>query len=746
MNRSPANVAVVRGNHDLPSPPPRPVWTLRLADDASPLRRFLHGFLLHLIIAGSLLKDPAHRRRYLQVTVVQVIVTVVLALIFVPVQQYVREATREVEREAEAALQQTLGVVQSGLAAATDRRGEQVPVASANAPADGAPEDRLASSLDDRVREFRLEVEALRVAQTPPVPPVPSVSGLPPPPPPLPGVTPPEVDVPEIAAGAPDDERIQELIARARESAEEARELAREGEGTLAQVKQLHAAAAMHRREAAQVEQELERTLQAHEAELSQALLALEKSAAAEQARAPELAAELRAEARELEQEGAERRRELQQSARERRLDAQQVARELEQDAAELQREAAARRREAQQRERQAEQIARSAELVAREAALRATETLRERLEARPTARPEELENQLVTLEHRLEQAMEDESLSADARAQVAMGVAIEASFVAQRASDELRRQSRLLRRNATSLGEEQREEAEDAVATFSEVAEEARELAREARAEAKSALTMVAAAARELEPTQRRIVAAVDDLSPFAQLALFLAALYAGLYVVQSVVILFAREYHDAFSRDASLATGLAPEDPDRRPRVRLDWKWLRTRMWRRWRALKLFALGLPVVYLLTWWLPGGLRTFALSAWGAYWFIVFVAAKSARAWVDEGVAAEPWFLRGASRLARRFRLLGTAPFRLYGKLWRKHGTSVFAPAECVERQPWEFAGLTLFRFLASFPLVKLFFRPFTPVASAHLLESHRVHHPTRRRVDAAAFAGGGWD
>ena len=46
-------------------------------------------------------------------------------------------------------------------------------------------------------------------------------------------------------------------------------------------------------------------------------------------------------------------------------------------------------------------------------------------------------------------------------------------------------------------------------------------------------------------------------------------------------------------------------------------------------------------------------------------------------------------------------------------------------PAERVEEQPMEFAGLALSRALALFPLTKLLVRPLFPVAAARLLVEH---------------------
>jgi hypothetical protein len=204
---------------------------------------------------------------------------------------------------------------------------------------------------------------------------------------------------------------------------------------------------------------------------------------------------------------------------------------------------------------------------------------------------------------------------------------------------------------------------------------------------------------------------------------AIYWAALLSSLQIAQWIVIALSRDYHKALSREVSLRTGVAPEDEPLTPRVRLNASWLRRKMMRRWRALVVFALGLPVLWVLTLLLPWSDRLFTMLMflWGAWWFVVFTAGKSALAW-NEQAPREPWFLRGwnglTSRVAPpRWMLLG-----VYGSVWTKHTREVFAPAACVEQRPWGLMGLAVVRALAALPLVKCFLRPVIPVAAAHLL------------------------
>lgn len=200
-------------------------------------------------------------------------------------------------------------------------------------------------------------------------------------------------------------------------------------------------------------------------------------------------------------------------------------------------------------------------------------------------------------------------------------------------------------------------------------------------------------------------------------------AALLSSLQLAQWLVVALSRDFHTALSREVSLRTGVAPEDEPLTPRIRLNLPWLRTKMKRRWRALVVFGLGVPVLWLLTLFLPWSdrLLTVLTSLWGAWWFVVFTAGKSALAW-SEQAPREPWFLRGWNGLTSRAAPLRWALLGVYGSLWRKHTREVFSPAASVERRPWALVGLATVRAFAALPLVKCFLRPIIPVAAAHLL------------------------
>jgi hypothetical protein len=204
--------------------------------------------------------------------------------------------------------------------------------------------------------------------------------------------------------------------------------------------------------------------------------------------------------------------------------------------------------------------------------------------------------------------------------------------------------------------------------------------------------------------------------------------SIYGALSVAQAVVVALSRDYHAAIARDASLLLGVAPEDPPLVPRIRLNVAWVRRKFKQRTRSLFTFLPGVALISIAA--LPFPERTVVTSVltslWAAYWWVVWTASKSARAWEREGVARPPWFLR----LWHDY--VGTVPFlgwmaRGWEALWARCTRSAYSPAEAVEAQPVEFAGLAAARALQLIPLVKIFVRPLAPVAAAHLLAERTV-------------------
>lgn len=198
--------------------------------------------------------------------------------------------------------------------------------------------------------------------------------------------------------------------------------------------------------------------------------------------------------------------------------------------------------------------------------------------------------------------------------------------------------------------------------------------------------------------------------------------SIYGTLSLIQAGVIALSRDYHVSIARDASLLLGVAPEDPPMVPRVRINIGWIRRKLKQRTRTLLVFLPGLGLIWLAA--LPFPYRASVSSVltalWAAYWWVVWTASKSARAWEGAGQTRPPWFLRLWHRLTR-VPLVGWIA-RSWEAIWMRVTRPVFSPTEAVEQQPLEFAGLAAARALQLIPLVKLFVRPLVPVASARLL------------------------
>lgn len=202
----------------------------------------------------------------------------------------------------------------------------------------------------------------------------------------------------------------------------------------------------------------------------------------------------------------------------------------------------------------------------------------------------------------------------------------------------------------------------------------------------------------------------------------LYVVAFFSALHVSQWAVIALSRDYHTELARELSVLVGAKPEDEPLLPRIRFNMQWMRNKTLRRIRAALVFGVAVPLFWLAK---PFPLGKYMFPTltflWGAWWFLVFTAGKTARAWAEQS-PREPWFLRGWNWLAARMPLLRWGPFRAYGSVWTTFTRPVFAPAACAERQPWPLSGLAVVRALAALPLVKCYLRPLIPVAASLLV------------------------
>lgn len=209
---------------------------------------------------------------------------------------------------------------------------------------------------------------------------------------------------------------------------------------------------------------------------------------------------------------------------------------------------------------------------------------------------------------------------------------------------------------------------------------------------------------------------------------AAVLSSFYATLTVMETIVIALTHEYDAQIGRRAALRAGVAPEDEESKPRVRVDFAWIKKRIKRALRGYRVYLIGIPafsIVYLL----PGvgpSLYGLLLALWSLYWIVVLAASKTAAAWTEEGHAPDPWYLRVWEALTTYVPGFRWGLPRAYGRLWRKHSEAVFSPCKAVEDAPYAMLGLGLCRALLGVPGVYLFLRPFIPVAAAHIIATSR--------------------
>ena len=213
-----------------------------------------------------------------------------------------------------------------------------------------------------------------------------------------------------------------------------------------------------------------------------------------------------------------------------------------------------------------------------------------------------------------------------------------------------------------------------------------------------------------------------------FQQVLNRLAVLNGSLVSAQWVTLALSREFQNPVARALCLVAGIAPEDEDEKPRLRLDTKWLFKKLKQRVRGLLVLLPGFMAfvpIYLVT--VTLGVDEFVMPAlmfgWSFYWWCAFTAGRSARAWRDEEAGTFPgpvrwWLARTQSTFGFRWFLpRWVGRFAVYAT----HRDA--APAVAMERDLPTFVGLGLARMLLSFPLVRLFFRSAIDTAAADALE-----------------------
>lgn len=206
------------------------------------------------------------------------------------------------------------------------------------------------------------------------------------------------------------------------------------------------------------------------------------------------------------------------------------------------------------------------------------------------------------------------------------------------------------------------------------------------------------------------------------------LSTYYLTLSVIEWIVIALTHEFDSQVGRRASLRAGIEPEDEEKKPRVRLDTRWIGKRIRRGIRGYRVYLIGIPAISL-TLIIPRvgeALYGTLLGLWSLYWLVVLTASKSAAAWTEEGIAPAPWYLRFWSFLTQRVPGFRWWIPRVYGREWRKQSEAIFSPCKAVEDAPSSLLGLALCRALFAIPGAYLFVRPFIPVAAAHIIATSR--------------------
>ncbi|MBK7864458.1 MAG: hypothetical protein IPJ65_38810 [Archangiaceae bacterium] len=192
----------------------------------------------------------------------------------------------------------------------------------------------------------------------------------------------------------------------------------------------------------------------------------------------------------------------------------------------------------------------------------------------------------------------------------------------------------------------------------------------------------------------------------------------WTTVFTLQLLVVALTRDFYEGVERRLASQLGQPVErGPLRRPRIRLDWGWLKRRAQRRiWMFWPLLVVGLLSAPLAVIPLVGGKLTSALASVTTAWlFVVGTAAKTGRGWDDE-------FDRDAAFIAVPLARLRWVPARWFARLWRWSWKRLKRPAAAASSRPAELSGLALARLVGLVPLAGLLLRPLVPVAATELL------------------------
>ncbi len=210
------------------------------------------------------------------------------------------------------------------------------------------------------------------------------------------------------------------------------------------------------------------------------------------------------------------------------------------------------------------------------------------------------------------------------------------------------------------------------------------------------------------------------------------IAAFIGALAITEWLVIALSRELHDQIGADVARLVGVEPDEDVVDPRVRVNLRWIATKMRRRLQGV--LVMGVTLIPFIV--VVGSVLVVAVPFFGDainvginaaaalviyYWVAVIALGKTSWAW-RQAPDRDPLPLHVLTTLGARSRVL--FPFRMWAWSLRKSMAMLVRPARLLESCGAEGAGLALARVMMGLPLVYVVARPFFPVASTVLLQA----------------------
>ncbi len=191
--------------------------------------------------------------------------------------------------------------------------------------------------------------------------------------------------------------------------------------------------------------------------------------------------------------------------------------------------------------------------------------------------------------------------------------------------------------------------------------------------------------------------------------------------WVAQTGFLAFTHDFHDGVSTVMSRVIGIPPEDASETPRIHFDVPWLRRKLRRRIRGFLVVASGTaslsPIILVLMFFGIDRSAQIVAGVVGAYWWVVFSASRSSRAWRDEANRTPPTPIQKLIDATEESRWLNWGLPRMFVRIGERFSSSMYAPARAIESDPPAFIGLALARIVTSPPVIRLLTRSAMGVA-----------------------------